>query len=240
MTARRAITITVSANLTIIALAITLGLIPAGKPGRYFGEGRFTTVISCVQLLVTAFFSSRIFFARQAHAAKLASISAAWVWVVIAAGFVFLAADDAFQIHERLDHTIHRTLDMQETPWTDRLDDVIIALYGLIGLVILWLCRQEICYFSQIWRPLGGGFLCLFVSVVCDTISNDEEFLGWLFGNIATAKTLRSWISVGDGAFTLLAEGFFLAAFYLSHRTAFTPRHSRDRHRVIPRTKPER
>ncbi len=217
MTPRRAITTTVVANLIIVAFAIILGLV-SGKPSRYFGEGRFTTAFSCAQLLAVAFFSSRIFFARRPLASKVGSISAAWVWVFIAASFVFLAADDAFEIHERLDRIIHSTFHIRETAWTDRLDDAIIAIYGFIGLAILWLFRREILFFKHIWRPLSGGFLCLLASVVCDAISNGEQFLVWLCGNVATAKRLNGWFSVGDGAFTLLAEGFFLTAFYLSNR----------------------
>lgn len=218
MTPRRAITTTVVANLIIIAFAIILGLVTAGKPSRYFGEGRFTTIFSCAQLLAVAFFSSRIFLARRPLASKLGPISTAWVWVFIAAGFAFLAADDAFEIHERFDRIIHSTFHIRETAWTDRLDDAIIVIYGFIGLAILWLFRTEILFFNRIWRPLGGGFLCLLVSVVCDAISNEDQFLVWLCGNVAVGKRLNSWFSAGDGAFTLLAEGFFLAAFYLSNR----------------------
>ena len=65
-------------------------------------------------------------------------------------------------------------------------------------------------------------FVCL---VLCDTISNGEDFLVWLYGNVATAKRLNSWFAVGDGAFTLLAEGFFLAAFYLSSRATIQSPH---------------
>jgi hypothetical protein len=220
MTSRRAITTAVVGNFVIIAFAIILGLVTAGKPGRYFGEGRFTTALSCGQLLAVAFFSGRMFLARRPLAATIGSISAAWVWGFIAAGFTFLAADDAFEIHERLDRLTHTTFHIQETAWTDRLDDMIIAVYGLLGFSILWLFRGEILFFRPMRKPLAGGFVFLFASVVCDTISNDEQFLVWLCCDPATAKQLNSWFAVGDGAFTLLAEGLFLAAFYLSYRAA--------------------
>jgi hypothetical protein len=220
MTPRRAIATTVVANLLVITFAVVLGLVTTGKPSRYFGEGRFTTAFSCAQLLAVAFLSSRIFRARRPFASMIGSISAAWVWAVIAAGFVFLAADDAFEIHERLDRIIHSVFLIRETAWTDRLDDAIIAMYGLVGVTILWMFRTEILFFREIWRPLGGGFVCLCASVVCDAVSNEEHFLIWLWGDVATAKRLNTWFAVGDGAFTLLAEGFFLAAFYLANRAA--------------------
>lgn len=214
------ITTIIVADLIIVTVAVMLSLMTTGKPSRYFGEGRFTTVISCVQLLAVAFFSSRIFVARQSHALQVGSLSGAWVWRFIAIGFVFLAADDAFQIHEWLDHIVHRMLDLQETAWTDRLDDAIIALYGLIGLALLWLFRREICCFTGIWKSLSAGFLCLFISIVCDTLSNDEQLLFWLFTNVRTGQSVKGWISVGDGAFTLLAEGVFLGGFYLANQEA--------------------
>ena len=220
MTSHRAITTAVGANFVIIAFAIILGLGTAGKPSRYFGEGSFTTAISCGQLLAVAFFSGRMFLARRPLAPPIGSISAAWVWGLIAAGFAFLAADDAFEIHEQLDRIIHATFHIQETAWTDRLDDMIIAVYGLLGFSVLWLFRREILLFRPMRKPMAGGFLCLFASVVCDTISNDEQLLVWLCCDPATAKQLNSWFAVGDGAFTLLAEGLFLAAFYLSYRAA--------------------
>jgi hypothetical protein len=215
MTPRRAIATTVTANLIIIAFAVVLGLVTADRPSRYFGEGRFTTAFSCAQLLAVAFLSSQIFLARRGLAAQIGSISAAWVWVFIAAGFVFLAADDAFEIHERLDRIIHMAFHIRETAWTDRLDDAIIAMYGFIGVAVLWIFRTEILFFRQMWRPLGVGFVCLCASIICDAVSNDESFLVWLWGNATAARRLNSWFAVGDGAFTLLAEGFFLVAFIL-------------------------
>lgn len=211
------------ANLIVIALAIVLGLVTTGKPSRYFGEGRFTTIISCGQLLAIAFLSGRIFLMRRPVAPPLGPVSAAWIWGLIAVGFAFLAADDAFEIHERLDRIIHEAFHMQETGWTDRLDDMIIAAYGVVGFSLLWLFREEILFVTPMRRPLGTGFLCLLASVACDTISNDDQFLVWLLDDPATAKRLNIWFAVGDGAFTLLAEGFFLVAFYLSYRTIHEP-----------------
>ena len=225
MTSQRTIAVAVVANLLLIAIAIILGLVTSGKPSRFFGEGRFTTLFSCAQLLATAYYSSRIFQVRRPRARRVGSISAAWVWAFIAAGFVFLAADEAFEIHERLDLFVHRILQIQETGWTDRLDDAIIAMYGVIGLAILWLFRDEILICKEIRRPLGVGFLCVFASVFCDAISNRDDVLSWLCGDVLRARQLRSWFDVGDGAFTLLAEGLFLAAFYLAYRATLAHHH---------------
>jgi hypothetical protein len=65
MTPRRAIVTTVTANLIIIAFAILLDLVTAGKPSRYFGEGRFTTAFSCAQLLAEGFFLVAFYLANR-------------------------------------------------------------------------------------------------------------------------------------------------------------------------------
>jgi len=216
----RAVIIALAANLVLIGFAVCLGLFKTGNPSRYFGEGRFTTAFSCAQLLAVAWFSLKIFVVRRPVASTLGFLSCAWVWAAMGAGFIFLAADDAFQIHEQLDGIIHKLLHAKQTAVTDRLDDAIVGIYGVIGLAVLWLFRGELLVFKQMWRVFGGGFLCLFASVACDAISNGDQFLIWVTGNVAMGKKLDGWFSVGDGGFTLLAEGLFVAAFYLSSLAA--------------------
>jgi hypothetical protein len=223
MTTKRAMTIALIANGALIVVAISLGLAKTGNPGRYFGEGRFTMAFSCAQLLLVAFFAARTFLARRKLAPKLGFFSAAWLWALIAAGFVFLAADDGFQIHEHLDVMIHKKFHIHQTSLSDRLDDALIAVYGLIGATVLWVFRRELLKFKRILPPLVAGFACLFISVCFDTISNDEQWLVRFFGDMAVPKQLGGWFSAGDGAFTLLGEGLFVAAFYLVYRAASQP-----------------
>lgn len=138
----------------------------------------------------------------------------------MAAGFVFLAADDAFQFHEHMDTFIQKLFHLPKNGLTDRIDDAIIGIYGVIGLWVLWLYRRELLQFRPMLRPLITGFACMAVSVFCDTISNRIDVLLWLTGSVPTAKWLDGWFSVGDGAFTLLAEGFFAVSFFCGWRRA--------------------
>ena len=213
--AKRVLSSFVGANLALIIFATVLGLLSKNaNPSRYFGEGRFTTGASCLQLLLIAFFSARIFLLRRSGPPTAGFRASYWVWALMAAGFVFLAADDALKLHEHLDSWLLKTFAIEKTPFTDRLDDLLIALYGLIGAAVLWLCRHELLSLKVILPPLGAGFVCLFISVLGDTLSNGETLLLWLTGgDLPLAKRLDGWFSVVDGAFTLLAEGFFAAGF---------------------------
>jgi hypothetical protein len=220
MNRARATAIALVFNCGLVAYAISRGLGKTGNPGRYFGEGRFTTIVSCAQLLLVALFGWLTFLARRRLANGRGIFSGPVLWAFIAAGFVFLAADDAFKIHERLDLIIHEIFHLQETSLTDRLDDGLIALYGVIGCGVLWSYRRELFAFKEILPLLVAGFACLAASVLCDVISNDESGLQWFFQGAPVPKQLNGWFSAGDGAFTLIGEGFFVAAFYLAFRKA--------------------
>ena len=220
MNRARAATTALVLNCALVSYAILRGLGKSGNPGRYFGEGRFTTFFSCAQLLLVAFFAWQTFLNRRRLAPGRSVFSGPALWAFVAAGFLFLAADDAFKIHERIDIIIHEVFQMQETPFTDRLDDALIALYGVIGFGFLWTYRRELLVFKEILPLLGAGFVSLAASVLCDTVSNDQTVLRWFFQDAPVPKQLNGWFSAGDGAFTLIGEGFFAAAFYLAFQSS--------------------
>gem|GEM_PF-2196821 len=200
----------------IIIFTTCLGLYKTGNPSRYFGEGRFTMGISCAQLLAVAWFAWCIYRCRRAATGGLGLFSPHLVWLLVASGFVFLTLDEGFELHEKLDRLIHAwVIHAKANPWTDRIDDALIAIYGLVGMGVMWKFRKEVLLLRRsLLLPLILGFVSLFVSVGCDALSNGDELLHWMTGDLALAKVLNGWLSVGDGAFTLLAEGLFINAFY--------------------------
>ena len=206
------------ANIVLILFAVTLGLVKTGNPSRYFGEGRFTTGVSCLQLLIVAALAFRIFALRRQATPPVGM--RALLWILIGCGFVFLALDDAFQIHEQIDGLIHKTFHLQQTGLTDRIDDAIIALYGIAGLAVLWLFRSALLHFKAMLPTLGAGFFALVASIVFDTLSNRDDLIYWVFGNRALSKKVEGWLAVGDGASELIAEGLFIVAFYHAVRIA--------------------
>lgn len=214
-------------NLVLIVVSIGLGLFKTGNPSRYFGEGRYTTFFSAAQLLAVGWFSWLTFRERCRRSVSSAGAPAAerhWqkaVWLLVALGFVFLAVDEIWEIHEQLDRRIIRAFDLPRTPLTGRLDDMIIASFGVIGLGVLWICRKELLPFWPVMKvPMIAGFIGLFLMVLCDTASHDDQFFLWLTGDLPLAKKLNGWFSAFEGALTLLPEGLFMAAFYAAWRHA--------------------
>jgi len=213
--ARRLFKFIIITDLLIILFSTILGLMKTGNPSRYFGEGRFTMGISCAQLLTVGFFAFRTFQARRDSMSGRGIFSSRLVWLIVAFGFVFLAYDEAFEFHEHFDQFIQKSLGLKDTPLLDRIDDALIALYGVIGLTVLWCFMRELLLFRRaMTTPLVAGFICLFLSVAADTASNGDEFLFWLTGDMPTAQLMNVWLSVADGGFTILGEGFFIVGFY--------------------------
>ena len=71
--------------------------------------------------------------------------------------------------------------------------------------------------------PMMAGFLCLFPGLLCDTVSNDDQFFHWLTSDLQMAKKLHDWFAAFEGALTLLPEGLIIAAFYAAWKTARPP-----------------
>jgi hypothetical protein len=221
---RRILRWLIAINLAIIFFAILLGLYRRGNPTRHFNEGRFTTVVSCVQLLAVSVLSFRIFTLRRQAAARTTNKNFGYaIWLLIAIGFVFLASDEAFQFHEKLGMTIRRSLDLPKDWVSKRFNDVLIGLYGVIGIGTLWICRREILMFrNEMLRLLLIGFITMFVAVIFDMLSSDKSFFYLFTSDKPTARFLSGVCYLGDGALTLLAEAIFVAAFYAGWEKAKT------------------
>jgi len=173
---------------------------------NHFKEGSFLTTLSCLQLLVI----SGIVFQIKKHSLwKNSSV----VWIFIALCFLFLAADEFFEIHETIDHIIHYIFNIQETALTDRIDDVLVGLYGLAGASVLIFFRQELMPYKRSAPLFISGFLLLFAMVIIDVITNRPDILPLLL-DAHQAAPLHTFLSLSEEALKIFAESFFLLAFY--------------------------
>jgi hypothetical protein len=205
-------------NSVIIAAAVARGISKADKPGLYFGEGRFTMIFSCLQLLAVGLLSFAIFQARRASSSERGWFAPQNLWFLIGLGFLFLTADELLQIHEKMDQIIHGVFRIAETNVTTMIDDFIIGGYLLVGVATLWFFRGEMKRFRVMRFPLVCGFVCGGLSVVSDALAHHENSLRAVGADEKLAAVLIQWADVGDGAFTLLAEGCFVVAFFVGWR----------------------
>lgn len=133
-----------------------------------YGEKSVVTDVSTLQLALCSMVGSIIAIAIFFQKNPL-NFSAASVWVVLAFGCAFLAMDDAFMYHERLDKLIHSLFGWEETKLSDRIDDILVGLYGLLGMAFILLNRSCFTFSSRFINYAKSAFLLSILMVFCDS-----------------------------------------------------------------------
>ncbi len=118
-------------------------------------------------------------------------------------------------IHENIDHQIHYVFNLQETILTDRIDDVIIGLYGLAGIGVLIAYRDELKTYREALPFFTCGFVLLFTMVGLDLFTNRNDILPVLFDHHHNKPAVfYPWLSHAEDWLKVFAEAFFILAFY--------------------------
>jgi len=201
-------------DIIAIIAAISIG-VSDGKPLRYLGEGYFITWISALQLLAISWLAFTTLNVRRSKAGYLHWRAPFFIWLLISIGFLFLALDDLFMIHESLDKKIHHFFNMKETGLSDRIDDFIIGLYGMFGIGTLYVYREEIRNYRQALPFLIYGFVLLFTMVALDALTNRKDVLGFLIGQRELVNNVYISLSILEDSFKIMAESCFLIGFYI-------------------------
>lgn len=211
---RRRWVLVLGATLATAALAVSLG----EQPAEQFDEGKLGTWASCLILLGVA---ATAFDTWRARRDALGSgVGPALLWLLIAGGFLYLACDDAFRFHEKLDRFLHRdVLEVEATSLTARADDLIIGLYGLAALGVLWWFREELRRVPKLIAVLTLGMGLMFVQVGLDAANHDD-----VYARVAPPgpqrRLVRRWLPVAEETTKLVAEAVFLLAMLRAHRYA--------------------
>jgi lipopolysaccharide/colanic/teichoic acid biosynthesis glycosyltransferase/glycosyltransferase involved in cell wall biosynthesis len=207
-------------NFLFLALAAALGWWLRGEPTSLIGDNRPVSDFSALQLLVVAWLAMAIYHARKPDSEGPHLQQPRLVWLLIALGFCFLTVDQLFDLHERADRAIHTLFRIQETAWTDRLDDLIVISFGVCGLGVLFACRRELTKFFGLLPFLAIGFVFFGLSAACDIASNRHDLLPSFFANPTIGEGVYRWVAAADQIFTVIAECFFAAGFYYVWRLA--------------------
>lgn len=196
-------------NGAVVALGLVLGLL-AGDIDHHFDEGHLVTWASVVQLLVIAGLSFRMLAIRRRTFVGRLWTSRRFFWALVAVGFLLLAVDDASQIHETADRQIHSALAMEESGLSDRLDDVIVGIYALVGLAVLFHYRAEWRPYSDALPFLRAGILLVFVMIGLDLLTNRTDIVFGVVADGDVAGRIYASLAVAEDALKLFAEGLFV------------------------------
>ena len=198
-----------------VLLALGLGFAWHQNPTAYTGEGDPITWLSFAHLLVTGSLAGGVFYCRTGGNLDLAVWRhPAFVWLLIALGFLFLAVDEVAKIHESLDRFVHRLLQRPETALTDRLDDAILLGYGLSGMAVLYAYRSALISYRTVLPLVICGFaLFLFMGLLDALVNRPDVFLFMGISQEGSAS-LGKWLGGVEEGLKILAEAAFLGAAY--------------------------
>lgn len=198
-------------DLIAVAAAVVIYL----KTGEEkLGEGSFLTHLSAIQLLAVSWISFQIFRIRNRGVTPVFILTnARLLWGLIAAGFLFLCADELFKIHESLDELIHSLFSLEETGLTDRIDDLLILGYAVIGIAVIVRYRSEFFIMKRGVPFFICGFVALFLMIACDVFTNRDDLIRYVVDRdqIASVQTILSFAEEG---LKVLSGGLFVVAFY--------------------------
>lgn len=196
----------------VVGFGIVFGFLD-GHPRKYFGEHEAVTYFSSLQLLAISWLAFKILRIRNVRRKQLHWHSNSLVWGIIALGFLFLAVDDFCLIHEGIDKRIHYAFGIKETALTDHIDDILIAIYALLGIAVLYMYRNEVKKYKQTYPFFICGFVLLFLMVACDMLNARMDILSMLLES-DIVHPVHLVLSIVEDPLKVFSEGFFLVGFY--------------------------
>jgi hypothetical protein len=208
----RVIAVVLCADLLFLAIAIGDGQFFHGDPRRRFQEGQSGTWVSAAHLVAMGLVAWRILMLRKAQTRQPILRSSLLIWALMAGGFFFLAADELFEIHEQVDLAIHSLFGITETSLTDRIDDLLVLLYLVIGLAAVCIARSELWRYRVTLPFFAAGFVLALAMVVLDVLTNDVDLLRMLLPGVHLGSIFL-WAIVAEDVLKVLAEAFFLLGF---------------------------
>jgi hypothetical protein len=201
-----------SINLMAVCVAVGVNNITGVDIYDEIRKGGFITILSVLQLLAISRISFKIYNVRRKNILKSTNYSSYRVWAIISLAFLFLATDELIKVHENIDDFIHEIFNLQETSLSDRIDDILIGLYGVTGIGVIIAYKDEFKGYQGFIPFLFVGFILLFLMVIIDVITNRNDILPLIF-NDGTSEILYVWLSFSEDPLKLFSEVFFLTAF---------------------------
>jgi len=200
--------------LALDTIIVSLALFLAETPDYFFHEGRFITYISMLQLLIVSGLAWKIFLTRRGDLRGKLHKRPFFIWLIIAIAFFCLSMDDALQIHEYTDTFVHNIFNIEESALTDRLDDIMVGFYGLVGLFALFSYREELKKYKKALPYLFVGYSFVFLMIIFDVLTNRNDILPLVIADTNTCVAVFRWVDALEDIFKIFAGGLFIVAAY--------------------------
>ncbi len=188
-----------------------------GDTLHLFGECMycFVTLLSSVQLLTISglLLSAALWDKSQSPGGMWGSSSL--ILALIGFGFLFLAIDEQWMIHERLDMAIHNVFNLEENSLTDRIDDTILAIYAVLAIATIIAFRDTLARYKAGLPLLIAALVISFASIVADVVTNREDILSTVLGDSSPLfNAVGTMLAIAEEGLKLIAEGLLITLAY--------------------------
>ncbi|MFV0420847.1 hypothetical protein [Oleidesulfovibrio sp.] len=186
-----------------------------------FDERGPVTATSVMLLVACSITAGKVYRQRtEGEAFSLASTKL--IWLLMAAGFAFLALDEKVLIHEGLDKMIYRGSGMEYSSFSERMDDFIVLGYALIGMFSVYWYRREILRYKKTITVLGVGFVVLVLHSGLD-MAGRPDFVINVLKITENPTQIAHAIDMAEEVFKLTAEACFLSGLLLALKGSSAP-----------------
>lgn len=144
---------------------------PADRPMYHFDEDGAVTALSTVFIAMSGAMALAVFYLRIDQWK-----SGAWFWLVLAAGFAFLAIDEQLMLHERGGMVLENT-DLGPSEIFRNWNDLIVISYGVVALGFIALSAREILLHRTFALLFATAFAFYTIHTALDSILPTE--LAW-------------------------------------------------------------
>ena len=167
----------------------------------FWGEDNLVTWFSSVQLLLIAGVAYLVF-----EVSVSAKVGSKWCWALLSLGFVFLALDERFEIHENLRDRVFIPADLFTDIPKLQAGDAGLFLYFGVGLIVAVFLWRELRDWPWAARLFSAALILTAVVLVIDG-------MGW--PEVRHWPMRRFWTSVFEETGELWAQLLFLLSFLI-------------------------
>jgi len=118
--------------------------------------------------------------------------------LVAGIGTLFLAVDEALDLHVRLGSMLYDDRGVGKPPGVNHIDDALVVAIGIAGLAVIALFRHEILRDRDFARLLGAGLVLFAAAIVVDARAPaSATFAWWTEETLELAGALAMFLAFG-------------------------------------------
>lgn len=207
----------------IEALLIFLGVSSVHSIGSKFEGSLFDNLLSFTQLMTIALLSWRIFFRLKTNATEPFRKKSCLLWAIISLCFIFISLDEMFEIHIIIKHVLLDFFVLKESALLSRLDDLIVALYGVAGCLVLYNYRNDLRLFKNANSFLYLAIVFFTFMIFLDAFNARNDIIPLIIQNSGISEKIHSACIFLEEILKYITEVFLIAFFYIVFRKVSLP-----------------